>query len=365
MRARRLGPTRRRYNMPVVAARIVNAAEGMLEAVVRLRAGELVAFPTETVYGLGANALNPDAVARIFEAKGRPATNPLIVHVADVAAARALAGDWPAEAGALAARFWPGPLTLVVPKAEAVPDIVTAGGPTVGLRVPAHPVALELLRAADLPIAAPSANRSEEVSPTTAAHVAASLGPFVNDLLILDGGPSDVGIESTVLDVTGETPRILRPGMVTAARLAQIVGPLARGGNSGQAGPARAPGQQTRHYAPRAKVVVLSPEEIFGFPRWRPGDPPLLIPAGARSVLGPTDGYIWRTLWPAAGNTPNVCLSGSSEDYAARLYAALRRMDETGVERIVVEEPPRGPKWAAIHDRLRRAAAPKVETSSR
>ncbi|MBY0278237.1 threonylcarbamoyl-AMP synthase [Candidatus Binatia bacterium] len=178
-----------------------------------LRRGGLVALPTETVYGLGANALDADAVSKIFAAKGRPASNPLIVHVESEAAARSLARRWPEIAARLAAEYWPGPLTLVVEKTDSIPDLVTAGGSTVALRVPAHPIALALLRACGLPLAAPSANRSEAISPTTARHVADSLGPFVDDLLVLDGGPCEVGIESTVVDLTGVTPAVLRVGM--------------------------------------------------------------------------------------------------------------------------------------------------------
>jgi L-threonylcarbamoyladenylate synthase len=200
------------------------------EAARILRAGGLVAFPTETVYGLGANALDAEAVQRIFAVKGRPASNPLIVHVASEAAARALARSWPEDAARLAAAHWPGPLTLVVEKTEAIPDRVTAGGPTVALRVPAHPIALELLRATGRPLAAPSANRSEEISPTTARHVADSLGPFVEDLIVLDGGACEVGIESTVVDVTGAEPVVLRPGVLGIARSSRSPGEGRRGG---------------------------------------------------------------------------------------------------------------------------------------
>ncbi|MDB5296114.1 MAG: translation factor, partial [Phycisphaerales bacterium] len=193
-------------------------------AVQLLRAGRLVAFPTETVYGLGADATNPTAVARIFAAKGRPATNPLIAHVADAAAARRYASAWPAAADLLAAAFWPGPLTLVLPKDPSVVDAATAGLPSVGLRVPDHPVALDLLRAFGGAVVAPSANRTNRVSPTMADHVRDELGEAVD--LILDGGPSAVGIESTVLDLTGDVPRILRPGGVSRARLEAVVGPV-------------------------------------------------------------------------------------------------------------------------------------------
>src|SRR5947207_69544 len=194
------------------------------EAVKILRRGGLVAFPTETVYGLGADATNADAVAKIFAAKGRPATNPLIVHVAGADVARRYAADWPVAASHLAQAFWPGPLTLVVPRGATIVSQVTAGGDTVGLRVPAHPLALELLRAFDGPVAAPSANKSNRVSPTAAQHVRDELGDAVD--LVLDGGPCTVGIESTVLDLTGERPVILRPGGVQRRKIETILGPV-------------------------------------------------------------------------------------------------------------------------------------------
>jgi L-threonylcarbamoyladenylate synthase len=323
--------------MADVGARILTAEEGMAEAVARIQTGGLVAFPTETVYGLAANARDADAVAAIFTAKGRPATNPVIVHVADSPAAVALAGNWSDAASALAARFWPGPLTLVVEKPPQIPNIVTANGATVGLRVPAHPVALELLRRSGLPLAAPSANRSEAVSPTTAAHVAESLGPFVDDLLILDGGPSDVGIESTVLDITGAVPRILRPGILGLAELREVAPDVVAAATADAI--VRAPGQMPRHYAPDAETRLFSGRDIAAAAR--PGDGVLLlrsnpnIPFGARVV----------------------CLPPRPDAYAGYLYATLRALDAVGVARILIETPPDEPAWAAINDRLRRAAA--------
>jgi L-threonylcarbamoyladenylate synthase len=333
-----------------VSVRSVPALKGISEAAERLRAGLLVAFPTETVYGLGANALDAEAVARIFAAKGRPSTNPLIVHVPDVAGARELAGEWPDTAERLAERFWPGPLTLVVPRTEAIPDIVRAGGATVGLRVPSHPVALELLKTAGVPVAAPSANRSEEVSPTTAQHVADSLGPFVDDLLILDGGPTTVGLESTVLDVTADPPRILRPGMVTAPMLREVIGELAEHGTMG--GIARSPGQMLRHYAPKVPVFVVPKEEIRSM--LERGDGLLALDPSfwryRHSPMG-TDGIVKMTL----------PMPPDAHSYAAQLYKALRTADDMDVTRIIIEEPPQGEEWVAIHDRLRRAATPKAE----
>jgi len=196
-----------------------------------LRAGQLVAIPTETVYGLAANALDEAAVRRIFAAKGRPYSSPLIVHVADLAMARDMAREWPPEAEKLAERFWPGPLTIIVPKSDRVPDIVTAGLPSVALRMPAHPVALAVIRAAGVPLAAPSANRFTQLSPTTAQHVRDALGDAVD--LVLDGGPCTVGIESTVISLTGPIPRILRPGMISQTQIEDVIGPVESGAGHG------------------------------------------------------------------------------------------------------------------------------------
>jgi L-threonylcarbamoyladenylate synthase len=276
-----------------------------------LRSGQLVAFPTETVYGLGANALDEAAVRRIFEAKGRPLSSPLIVHVASVEMARGLGAEWPEKAEALAQRFWPGPLSLVVPKAGHVPDLVTAGLPSVGLRMPAHPVAMALLKAAGVPVAAPSANRFTELSPTTAEHVRAAFP----DIAVLDGGPCTVGIESTVLSLSGARPRILRPGMVTRSEIESVIGPVEEGGG------AESPGQHPKHYSPRTPVFL---DEI-------PGDG-----SGFRLKLRdmPKD---------AAG-------------YAQRLYGVLHELDRRGYDWISIEMPEEAPEWAGVRDRLRRAA---------
>jgi L-threonylcarbamoyladenylate synthase len=307
-----------------VSARIVvPTPEALAEAARVLAQGGLVAFPTETVYGLGANALDARAVAKIFVAKGRPSSNPLIVHVEDEAAARALARRWPEAAARLAAAHWPGPLTLVVEKTDAIPDVVTAGGHTVGLRVPAHPVALALLRACRLPLAAPSANRSEAISPTTARHVADSLGPSVPDLLILDGGPCLVGIESTVVDVTGATPVVLRRGMLQL-QAGMLAGPGAERDRTERDEPARSPGQTARHYAPRKPLVLVRPNDAPC--ARRPGDAQLRLP-------------------------------DSPEAAAACLYAELHRLDaDPTVLRIIAIEPPDDSRWDAIRDRLARAA---------
>jgi L-threonylcarbamoyladenylate synthase len=317
------------------------------QAVKILRAGGLVAFPTETVYGLGADAANPSAVAKIFAVKGRPANNPLIVHVADVAGARKCAAEWPAAADRLAARFWPGPLTIVVLRNRSgknvVADAVAAGGNTVAIRAPDHPVAQKLLRAFAGPVAAPSANRSSHISPTTAGHVRDDLGDRVD--FILDGGPCRVGIESTVLDLTGP-PTILRPGQIGREELeAALAGPvrIARAGHPGPL-PARSPGQLDVHYAPhlptyRFDRVDRPAMEASTDPRrklmLRGGDQPMSLP---RRWIMPTD--------PAA--------------YAAELYRVLREMDASngGEEEIWIEMPPDSPAWAAVRNRLLRASRP-------
>jgi L-threonylcarbamoyladenylate synthase len=232
-------------------------ALALTEAAAVLRRGGLVAFPTETVYGLGANALDAAAVARIFTAKGRPAKNPLIVHVATVEQARELTADWPDAAGRLAALFWPGPLTLVLPRNSRVPDIVTAGGPTVALRIPGHPVALALLRAANLPLAAPSANRSAYLSPTRPEHVLRGLGGRID--LLLDAGPTSGGVESTVLDLSTSPPRLLRPGLIAPTPIEAVVGPIERVTPLAVSHPAPlpSPGMLPRHYAPNVPLECV------------------------------------------------------------------------------------------------------------
>ncbi|MFO0801188.1 MAG: L-threonylcarbamoyladenylate synthase [Gemmataceae bacterium] len=286
-----------------------------------IRDGGLVAFPTETVYGLGANALDAAAVGRIFAAKGRPTTNPVIVHVAEVDARQNVVAEWPATAGALAARFWPGPLTLVLPRGPAVPDVVTAGGPTVAVRCPAHPVARALIRAAGVPIAAPSANRSTELSPTRAEHVAKGLAGRID--LILDGGACSGGIESTVVDVTDERVRILRPGLITAPMLEAIVGRIESQPEPETSSVARSPGLMAKHYSPRTPVV--------------------LVAAGSTQRFR---GYVGRLQ-----NMPD-----SPNAYAAVLYDRLHELDAVGYERIVIELPPDTAEWAGVRDRLIRAA---------
>jgi L-threonylcarbamoyladenylate synthase len=320
--------------------------ELIAQAAAVLGGGGLVAFPTETVYGLGANALDAPAVARIFAAKGRPANNPLIVHVANAAAARTLAGTWPEPAARLAERFWPGPLTLVVSKSERVPPSVTAGGSTVALRVPAHPVALALLIAADMPLAAPSANRSSQLSPTCAEHVLQGLKGRID--MMLDAGPTSGGLESTVLDVTTSPARLLRPGLIAPADIETIIGPIIRPerglSNLGPSSP-RSPGLLGRHYAPRAPL-----ECVAGDGRDRVDE---LCRQGLR--IG------WLALAPHRAESPQLVLRVMPSDpagYAAQLYAALHALDDAGVDRIVAALPPLGEEWLAVHDRLQRASFP-------
>lgn len=306
-----------------------------------IRAGSLVAFPTETVYGLGANAFDAAAVTGIFSAKGRPATNPVIVHIADVAAVLSVAAEWPDRAARLAKHFWPGPLTLVLPRSPAVPDVVTAGGPTVAVRVPAHPVARALLEATGLPVAAPSANRSNQLSPTTAGHVWNDLNGRVP--LILDGGPTTGGLESTVLDVTAEPARLLRPGLVSPVQLEAVIGPIVREGIVAASGPLASPGMLLRHYAPRTPLECIA--------------------GGAERVAALTARGV-RVGWLAFGTAEKSDASSlrvmptEPAAYATQLYAALHEMDAADVDRIVVSLPPDGDEWLMIHDRLRRAATP-------
>jgi len=322
------------------------ALTAIQEAADLLRRGGLVAFPTETVYGLGANALDEAAVRRIFEAKGRPATNPIIVHVADVADLAQVATQVPESAKRLAAAFWPGALTLVLSRHAAVPAAVTAGGETVAVRVPSHPVALALLKAARVPIAAPSANRSESLSPTTAAHVLKGLGGRID--LVLDGGPATGGLESTVLDLVAEPPEILRPGLITAEQIEAVLGRVVRlrAAEGGSMEVARSPGQTRRHYAPRV------PLELSKSSAARVAS---LVDQGLRvGWLAMTSG---GGILACGAPVRKLVLPSDPEGYAAGLFAALHDLEDAGCERIVVEMPPESREWLAIHDRLSRAVA--------
>ncbi len=316
------------------------SAEALEPAAQALRSGRLVAFPTETVYGLGANALDEAAVGRIFEAKARPATNPLIVHVADVAEVDKVVADWPQVAGELADAFWPGPLTLVLPKRVDVPDAVTASLDTVAVRMPAHSVALELIRQAGVPVAAPSANRYTEVSPTRAEHVLESLGDAVD--VIVDAGPTEVGVESTVLSLVGERPEILRTGMVTREDIEKVAPQVVYAGpvqpDEHQSRPS--PGLARKHYAPRAELRVIDDIDTL------------------LALVGAAEDAAWVVLEPFGGTGPRgpvVVMGGDPNAYAQNLYGVLRDLDRRGVDTILVERPPQGERWRAIHDRLSRA----------
>jgi L-threonylcarbamoyladenylate synthase len=310
-----------------------------------LRAGGLVAFPTETVYGLGAHALDPAAVQRIYAAKGRPGYNPLIVHVADADAARALTAAWPDEAERLARAFWPGPLTLVLPRDASIPSEVTAGLPSVALRVPAHPVAHALLREAGIPVAAPSANRSTGVSPTTARHVVQSLGERVD--VIVDGGPCPVGIESTVLSLAGPRPTLLRPGSISVDDLRPVIGEVALPSSTPDATAARpSPGMLDRHYAPRAVVRILP----------REGRARALAEAAEAVDRGTRTGGVLLEDAGDARIAPVVRMPADPAGYASLLYAALHELDDAGCDVILIDPVPDVPAWAGVRDRLRRAA---------
>ncbi len=326
----------------------MNAPGQIDAALARLRAGEVVAFPTETVYGLGADALRARAVERVFALKGRPSNNPLIVHVADIAGARRVVADWPTDAQMLAQRFWPGPLTLVLKRAPSVPTIVTGGGDTVAVRCPDHPMALDLLRAFGGPLVAPSANPSGRVSPTTAAHVSAAFNE--RDVLVLDGGPCRVGIESTVLSLVGE-PTILRQGAVSASQIADVIGRRPRSGaDASSAGALPSPGMLPSHYAPAAQTILF---DAHSMPReWR--DSPRHV-----TLLALTSGE--STSPQTRGPRQRIQMPSVPDAYAARLYAALREADRGDESVILVERPSAaGELWDAIRDRLARAAAPRA-----
>jgi L-threonylcarbamoyladenylate synthase len=309
---------------PILTA---NEPESLARAVAVLLAGGVVAFPTETVYGLGAMALSREAVEKIFLIKGRPSTNPLIVHVSDIAQAKELVAEWPEVAEDLAQIYWPGPLTLVLKKNPQVPDEITAGADTVAIRCPANAIAQALISATG-PLAAPSANRSGELSPTTAAHVARSLGDAVP--VILDGGPCVGGLESTVIDLTVPKPRLLRPGLLDRSKLETILGQLELSTHGGS-GVMPAPGMLARHYAPRTALECATSAEEADFLV------NLYETAGLKVAryVPPTD--------PAQA--------------ALRLYADLHQLDTSGFDRIIATLPPDEPAWQAIRDRLLRASA--------
>lgn len=310
-------------------------------AATALRAGELVAFPTETVYGLGADALNERAVAQVFAVKNRPYFDPLIVHLPDQATARIYAREIDYRATALISRFWPGPLTLVLRKKPIIPDLVTAGLDSVALRAPAHPVALALLRAVQRPIAAPSANPFGYVSPTTAAHVQELLGEKIK--LIVDGGPCRVGVESTVCVLTDGEAVILRPGGVTVEEIEAVIGPVTVASDYVDT---RSPGTLPRHYSPHVKLQLLAPGAAF--PQPQPGE--------KVGVLAFTE-HEGLTEYTAI---EVLSKDGNLMEAAANLFAALRRLDNVSLDRVVIESVPEQGLGRAIMDRLRRAVARPV-----
>jgi L-threonylcarbamoyladenylate synthase len=310
------------------------------DAVAVLRAGGLVAFPTETVYGLGADASNAEAVKKIYAAKGRPRNHPLIVHVAHAQEAGAWAAHFPDAAQRLAERYWPGPLTLILRRSARVSDLLTGGQETIALRVPSHRIAQALLRAFGGGIAAPSANRYGRVSATTAEHVRSEFGAAV--VCVLDGGPSEVGIESTIVDVSGVQPALLRPGHITAAELEVTLGHALAAANADSP---RAPGTLAKHYAPQTPLIMMEADLLLELASSMARQDQK-VAVLARSALKPLlKGVLWITAPSDAAR------------YAHDLYANLRALDEAGCNAILVEQPPLDPAWAAIHDRLMRAAA--------
>jgi L-threonylcarbamoyladenylate synthase len=294
-----------------------------------LRAGGLVAFPTETVYGLGADAASEKAMARLYKVKGRPADHPVIVHFDSLERALAWTRDAPPEARILGERFWPGPLTLILKRSDRAKDFVTGGQSTVGVRVPSHPIARELLKEFGKPIAAPSANRFGRVSPTTAAHVREDLGSDVD--LVLEGGPSEVGIESTIVDLSSGAPAVLRPGKISSAELGLKVG----------ASSVRHSGGMEKHYAPGTPARLVPTHDL---------DKEIARLQAKAAVLAFSRPDERVDFWLRMPRDP--------AGYAAKLYAALRELDRAGCEVILVEVPPAEPGWEAVLDRLRKATAP-------
>jgi len=318
-------------------------AQAIAQAAAIIHKGGLVAFPTETVYGLGADAMSEQAVRRIFAAKGRPADNPLIVHISNRAMLDLVAADVSGQAEALIDRYWPGPLTLVLKRKPEVAASVSAGLPTVAVRMPNNPIALALIRAAATPIAAPSANRSGRPSPTTAAHVALDLEGRIE--MILDGGATNIGIESTVLDMTGRVPVILRPGWITEEQIAAVVGAVERAASLQEL--QRSPGTRYRHYSPRARVVLIEHGSQASVER--------LCKEHLKTA---TVGYIGHT--PLAIDNANfhaMILQANAADYASKIYSALREMDERNASIVIIEGISEAGEGAAVMDRLRRAAS--------
>lgn len=311
----------------------VSMPDDLAAAVAALQRGELVAMPTETVYGLAADARNPQAVRRIFAAKGRPADHPLIVHLGDAGQLRDWAREVPALAERLIAAFWPGPLTLVMKKCAGVDPVVTGGQDTVGIRVPAHPVAQALLKAFGGGLAAPSANRFGRISPTLARHVRDEFPSGV--AVILDGGPSAVGLESTIVDLSGAAPRLLRPGSISAAAIEALTGPLERP-RDGE-GP-RASGRLAAHYAPVKPLDLVDADAVDAYRQAHP------------------EGVSWLAAGALPAGAQGIVLAPDAAGYGRQLYAALRELDAGPGRRIAVLRPPGDDSWTAVHDRLGRAA---------
>jgi L-threonylcarbamoyladenylate synthase len=325
-------------------ATLFNAA--VRRAAELLRAGEVAALPTETVYGLAANAFDAKAVSKIFEIKGRPANNPIIVHVAGIEMAKGCVAAWPPLAEKLAKSFWPGPLTVVLPRQKKIPDNVTAGGETVGVRWPSHPFIHAVIRECGFPLAAPSANLSSQISPTSAEHVRKSLGEKIS--LIVDGGQSQIGIESTVIDLTVSPPRVLRPGMIHEESLEAVIGNIQHPASNIEHPILRSPGQLPKHYAPQARLHVL---------KWS-GDAELTARLETQSSKLKTIAIISHTHIPSPEPFARVSvIPHDAEAFARAIYAELHRCDEAGTETIVVEAPPETHEWRAIADRLKRASA--------
>ncbi|MDZ7789304.1 MAG: L-threonylcarbamoyladenylate synthase [Xanthomonadales bacterium] len=315
--------------------RLATSDEDLQRAAELLRHGELVAIPTETVYGLAGDAADAAAVRRIFAAKGRPADHPLIVHLPGVEAIDEWAAEVPESARRLAHAFWPGPLTLILPKADHVPEVVTGGQQTVGLRVPGHPTTLALLKIFGRAVAAPSANRFGRISPTTADHVISEFEGRDTVAAVIDGGPCEVGVESTIVDCTGDHPRVLRPGMISIEQLSRVLGE--RPALAVESEGPRASGRLPSHYAPETRVELVDPEVLEN-------------PDAAAAVLaleGTSDPGGFRA-WQSLPAEPSA--------YARGLYAALRELDQVEAERILIQRPPAGAAWTALHDRLARAA---------
>ena len=317
-----------------------------------LRGGGVVAFPTETVYGLGANALDAEAVARIFTAKGRPSNNPLIVHTTSIEGARALCATWPDSAARLADAFWPGPLTMVLPKADHIPSIVTAGGPTVALRIPRHPVARALIEASRLPLAAPSANLSTRISAVRADHVIRMLDGRIE--MVLDGGQTPGGLESTVVDLSSESPRLLRPGLLDAAAIEAVLGRKLAEVVEESSRPDAAfpsPGMLKKHYAPLVPVCLVNDDGAATVERF--------VAQGSRVGWMPLESL--RSTETSPLGVERVVMSNEPVRYAAHLYEAMHALEIQGVDQIVIQRPPATEPWQAVQDRLRRAAATDEE----